>query len=187
MIDLTSNNSTELNNLKRKVATYKEVVANTRAYRDVWKESLHDKILEILKGMVDNCSLEATVETKSGMENLEAIVLSLGDVKSGMWQEINSNIKRHLIKHNGSLIYQQLFNGKIIVLINYPFIENYGQPRPPKTIGIYRPEELKEPFFVRHMEEFISDITNWEDYDDDEPSKRIGFDINFSNMNVAEE
>lgn len=186
MIDLTKN-STELNNLKRKVVFYKEVMSNARSYRDIWKESLKDKITSLLQGMVDSCQLEATVECRSDMENLEAIVLSLGDVKSGIWEEINSNIKRHLIKHNGSLIYQQLFNGKIIVLINFPFIENYGQPRPPKTIGIYRPEELKEPFFVRHMEEFISDITNWEDYDDDEPSKKIGFDINFGNMNVSGE
>lgn len=188
MIDLTNNNPTdELINLKRKVSTYKEVVANTRAYREIWKESLRDRITSVLEGMVKGCELEAKVELRSDMENLEAIVLSLGDVKSGMWQEINSNIKRHLIKHNGSLIYQQLFNGKIIVLINFPFIENYGQPRPPKTIGIYRPEEMKEPFFVRHMEEFINDITNWEDYDDDEPSKKIGFDINFGNMNVSGE
>jgi len=188
MIDLTSNNkANDLNNLKRKITTYKEIVANTRYYRDVWKETLRDKIMNMLEGMVSGCDLGATVELRSDMENLEAIVLSLGDVKSGMWQEINSNIKRHLIKHNGSLIYQQLFNGKVIVLINYPFIENYGQPRPPKTIGIYRPEEMKEPFFVRHMEEFITDITNWEDYDDDEPSKKIGFDINFGNMNVSGE
>ena len=29
---------------------------------------------------------------------------------------------RDLIKQNGSLVYQQLFNGKILVLINYPYI-----------------------------------------------------------------
>ena len=185
MIELTSNKSSELNNLKRKVVNYKEVMANTRSYREVWKESLRDKITSILEMMVKGCDLGATVELRSDMENLEAIVMSLGDVKSGIWQEIGSDIKRHMIKHNGSLIYQQLFNGKVIVLINYPFIENYGQPRQPKTIGIYRPEELKEPFFVRHMEEFITDISNWEDYDDDEPSKKIGFDINFGNLNAG--
>jgi hypothetical protein len=185
MIELTSNKSSELNNLKRKVANYKEVMENTRTYREVWKESLRDKITSVLEMMVKGCDLGATVELRSDMENLEAIVMSLGDVKSGIWQEIGSDIKRHMIKHNGSLIYQQLFNGKVIVLINYPFIENYGQPRQPKTIGIYRPEELKEPFFVRHMEEFITDISNWEDYDDDEPSKKIGFDINFGNLNAG--
>jgi len=25
----------------------------------------------------------------------------------------------------------------------------------------------------------MSEITNWEDYDDDEPNKRIGFQLNF--------
>jgi hypothetical protein len=185
MIELTNNKSSELNNLKRKVGTYKDIMTNTRAYRDVWKNSLRDQIISVLEMMVKGCELDATVQLRSDMENLEAIVLSLGDVKSGIWQEIGSDIKRHMIKHNGSLIYQQLFNGKVIVLLNYPFIENYGQPRQPKTIGIYRPEELKEPFFIRHMEEFITDITNWEDYDDDEPSKKIGFDINFGNLNAG--
>ena len=82
-----------------------------------------------------------------------------------------------MIKHKGSLVYQQLFNGKIIALISYPTIENYGQPQPPKQIGIYRPEELKEPFFVRHMEEFMKEVTKWEDYDDEDPqpAQRIGF------------
>ncbi|MEO1438261.1 MAG: hypothetical protein AAFV80_22155, partial [Bacteroidota bacterium] len=113
------------------------------------------------------------------LENLEAVVLSLGDIKSGMSKKVNNSISRDLIKHNGSLIYQQLFNGKVIVLINYPAIENYGQPRPPKTIGIYRPEEIQPPFFIRHLEEFMREVTNWEDYDDDEPHKKIGFNLNF--------
>jgi len=78
----------------------------------------------------------------------------------------------------------QLFNGKVIVIINYPFIEGYGQPQPPKTVAIYRPEELKEPFFVRHLEEFITEVYNWEDYDDDEKpgaerNQKIGFKLNF--------
>jgi hypothetical protein len=85
-----------------------------------------------------------------------------------------------MIKHNGSLVYQQLFNGKIIVIIQYPFIENYGEPRPPKTVAIYRPEELSEPFLIRHLEEFIQEITDWEDFDDDEPNKKIGFSMNFN-------
>jgi hypothetical protein len=68
-----------------------------------------------------------------------------------------------------------------LVLINYPFIEKYGQQQPPKTIAIYRPEEIKVPFILRHLETFISEITNWEDYDDDapEPNQRIGFKMNF--------
>ena len=174
--------STEHFNLQRKVNTYKDIVKNTRAYREVWKNSLKDMIIKQLTEVSEAVGLEGKVEVKSELENLEAVVFSLGDVKSGMYQEVNESIKRHLIKHNGSLIYQQLFNGKVIVIINYPYIENYGKPHPPKTLAIYRPEELKEPFFVRHLEELITDITNWEDYDDDEPNKRLGFQLNFQNQ-----
>ena len=172
------------NNLKKKVINYQEVLTNTRAYRQVWKDELKDKIVQQLETIIKEVELPAKIEVKSDLENLEAIVFSLGAVKSGMYQEVNDSIKRHMIKHNGSLIYQQLFNGKIVVIINYPFIENYGQPTPPKTIGIYRPEELKEPFFIRHLEEFITEILHWEDYDDDEVpgaerNQKIGFKLNF--------
>ena len=169
-------------NLKRKVNTYKEVLTNTRAYREAWKNSLKDLIVNQLETVSKEVGLDGKVEVKSQLENMEAVVFSLGDVKSGMYQEVNETIKRHLIKHNGSLIYQQLFNGKIIVIIKYPFIENYGQPHPPKTVQIYRPEELKEPFIIRHLEELITEITNWEDYDDDEPNQKIGFKFNFENQ-----
>ncbi|MEQ8706690.1 MAG: hypothetical protein RIC19_22345 [Phaeodactylibacter sp.] len=169
----------ELFNLKRKVQQYEEVLQNTQQYREAWKAETRERIQMILQRMLDATGFGARVEHRADIENLEAMVLTLGQSKSGMYQQVSEDVQRHLIKHNGSLVYQQLFNGKIIVLINYPFIENYGQPRPPKTIAIYRPEELKEPYFLRHVEEFLQEITNWEDYDDDEPNKRIGFQLNF--------
>lgn len=169
-------------NLKRRVAAYKEILQNTETYRQVWKDELKAAIIQQLEDLVAAIGLDANVTDKGEMENLEAIVLSLGDVKSGMYKQVSEDVKRHLIKHNGSLVYQQLFNGKVIVLINYPFIENYGQPRPPKTVAIYRPEELRAPFYIRHLEEFITEISNWEDFDDDEPNKRIGFQINFGDQ-----
>jgi hypothetical protein len=173
-------NDTQLFNLKRKVSQYKEVLSNTASYRNVWKESKRTEIEQTLKEINDAIGLDARIETRSEIENLEAVVLTLGQSKSGMYQKVSEDVNRHLLKHNGSLVYQQLFNGKIIVLINLPFIENYGQPRPPKTIAIYRPEELREPYFVRHLEEFVNDITTFEDYDDDdEPNQRIGFQLNF--------
>lgn len=169
----------ELNNLSRKVNQYKEVLNNTEAYRTAWKEHLKNFIMTHLNEIMKEVGIAASIEVKTQMENLEAIVLSMGDIQSGMYQKVSEDVQRHLIKHNGSLIYQQLFNGKVIVLINFPYIENYGEPRPPKTLAIYRPEEIKFPFLVRHMEEFIHSLTIWEDYDDDEPNNKIGFKLNF--------
>ena len=166
-------------NLQRNVNQYKEVLNNTQTYRQAWKEGLREEIKHILTALIELTGLEAKVELRSEIENLEAVMLTLGQSKSGMYQKVNEEVQRDLIKYNGALVYQQLFNGKVIILINYPFIENYGQPRPPKTVAILRPEELRDPLYIRHMEEFMSEITNWEDYDDDEPNKRIGFQLNF--------
>ena len=171
----------DLFNLKKKVTQYLEVLDNTDKYRKAWKTELAQKIQSILKEIVSETNLPGKVSCKENMENLEAVELSLGQSQSGIFETINDQVHRHLIKHNGSLIYQQLFNGKVIVVIHYPYIENYGQPRPPKTIAIYRPEEIKTPYIVRHVEQLLTEITNWEDFDDDEPNQKIGFKMNFSN------
>lgn len=175
-------NTQDTQGLHRKVARYKEVLQNTLEYRKVWKSALKKNIKAQLHSLVEAGGLPAVLEEREDIHNLEAVVLTLGVAESGLGESLGSGLRRDLIKQNGSLVYQQLFNGKILVLINYPFIEKYGQPQPPKTIAIYRPEELKEPYFLRHVETFVSDITAWEDYDDDlvpEPNQRIGFKMNF--------
>lgn len=171
----------ETTNFKKKVERYKEILQNTRHYREVWKTSLKKNLIERLKELAEAGGLEYEIEERSDIENLEAVVLTLGHSESGLGEPVGSDLRRDLIKQNGALVYQQLFNGKILVLINLPFIEKYGQPQPPTTIAIYRPEELKDAYILRHMETFMTDITAWEDYDDDlpEPNQRIGFKMNF--------
>ncbi len=172
----------DLQSLKRKVDIYNEVLNNTQNYRTEWKASLRGSIISILSEIVKETNLRATIATKSEIDNLEAIILSLGQTGSGLKQQVGEKQVKELVKHNGSLIYQQLFNGKVIVLIQYPMIESYGEPRKPRTIAIYRPEELKTPYLIRHVEELIKEVTNWEDYDDDEPNKKIGFKMNFEQV-----
>lgn len=170
---------TQIFNLQRKVLRYKEVLQQTGIYRQTWKDSLKKEITDQLVSLAEASGLEGQVEERGDLENLEAVVFTLGSTRSGMFQQVNDDFQRDLVKYNGALIYQQLFNGKVVVLVQYPFIENYSEPKPPKQIAIYRPAELQAPFFIRHMETFISEITHWEDYDDDEPAQRIGFQRNF--------
>lgn len=174
-------NTNDIYNLQRKVEHYKEVLQNTQRYREAWANGLRQDIIDQLRRLAEEAGIPCTLDLRSGIVNLEAVVLSLGSGSSGLGEPVSDGLRRDLIKQNGSLVYQQLFNGKVLVLINFPFIEKYGQPQPPKTIAIYRPEELKPPYFLRHLEAFMADITHWEDYDDDapEPNQRIGFKLNF--------
>jgi hypothetical protein len=173
----------ELTNLKAKVQSYHATLGNTNAYRQVWQESLKEQIIKSLSGMIEASGLNAQLELHANLTNLEAIVCSLGQSPSGIAQAVGAGMMRELVKQNGSLIYQQLFNGKISVMVSYPHIENFGEERQPKALGIYRPEELKEAYLLRHMEEFVKELTLWEDFDDDAPSHTIGYKMNFAQTN----
>jgi len=174
----------ELLNLKSKVDAYHDILENTEKYRNIWQESLKDFIIERLNSILGETGLKAEVEVKDNVKNLESIMLTLGRQKSGIGERISDDTTRPLIKHNGILIYQQLFNGKIEVMIVYPFIEGYNKPYPPKMVAIYRPEEIQAPFIIRHVETFLREIINWEDFDDDnthhKPTQPIGFNLDFN-------
>jgi len=167
-------------NIKAKVAKYSEILENTETYRKKWHSDVKKLINSTLEKIIKQTKLNAYVELKDEIENLEVIGLSLGTEISGIAEKLPGNkIKRPFIKSNGSLIFQELFNGKIMIMIMYPYIEGYGQPKPPKTLEILRPHELKGPFIVRYVEEFLQEIIEWEDFDDDVPEKMgmnpIGF------------
>ena len=171
----------ELINLKSKVASYNEILTNTQNYRNVWQSDLKNFIIKRLEHIISQTGLKAEIQVNTQMENLESIVLSLGKQESGIGEKLSENATRPLIKHNGMLIYQQLFNGKVEVLLVLPFIEGYGKPAPPKMVAIYRPEEIIQPFIIRHVELFLKEVVNWEDYDDDQqiPAQPIGFQLPF--------
>ena len=163
--------------LKNKVEEYNEMLQNTRDYRKHWVDSKREFIKVELQKLIDATGLDATIEMRDNIGHLEAIVCSMGKRASGIFERVDDDTNKPLIKHYGALVYQQIFNGKIQVMIMLPQLENMGNPRPPQVVGIYRPEEIKEPFIERHMEEFVRTLTEWEDFDDDEPSNKIGFHV----------
>jgi len=158
----------DIGSLQTKVDTYRGIVENTKNYRKDWDESLKDMIIKNLEEINEKSGLGAKIEIQDNMQNLEVLLFTLGQEISGIAERIdNTDVTRAMIKHNGALVYQQLFNGKVMVMISYPYIENYGQPKPPRMIEILRPEEFKPPYIIRHVEEFLKDVIDWEDYDDD--------------------
>lgn len=179
----------DLGTLISKANDYKQILSNTEDYRKQWPKKMKPIILKTLKEILKQTGIKGDIEIQDKIENLEAIVLDLGRSASGISENLeNTDIKRAMIKNNGALIYQQLFNGKVMIMIVTPFIEGYGDPKPPKPIEILRPEELTAPFIIRHVETFLKEITEWEDYDDDEPSSKNAFSpIGFNRDLLTEE
>ena len=162
--------------LEIKVSKLTQVMENTQSYRNVWEESYKKMIVDTLEKLIEAGNIDGEVVVNDRFEGLEAISLALETRDSGIYERITDNTKRALIRNGGVLTYHQLFNGKIGILIGYPYIEGIGQPKMPKTVEIVRPEELKEINILRQVEMFIDEITEWEDFDDDKQSvQKIGF------------
>lgn len=173
----SSPSSPDFSSLLLRVNNYKRILQNTIEYRKAWPTDLKPLIESVLKEFLAQSGLKGEVRVQDRIENLESVVLDLGKSHSGISENLDdTDIKRTMIKSNGTLIYQQLFNGKIMVMVLNPHIEGYGEPKAPITLEILRPEELKAGFMLRHLETFLKNITEWEDYDDDLPTKTpIGF------------
>jgi hypothetical protein len=162
--------------LKRKVKELKHIMKNTDNYRSVWEENHKKMIMDTLETLIKESGIHGEVVVNDRFEGLEAISLALETRDSGIYERITDDTKRALIRNGGVLTYHQLFNGKIGILIGYPYIEGIGQPKVPKTVEIVRPEELKEINILRQVELFIDEVTDWEDFDDDKQSvQKIGF------------
>ncbi|MEE9437885.1 MAG: hypothetical protein V3V14_02725 [Saprospiraceae bacterium] len=166
----------DLGTLVSKATKYKTVLKNTEDYRKKWPKKMKPLIIKTLKDILKQTEIKAKIEEQDKIENLEAIILDLGRSASGISENLEAtDIKRAMIKNNGALIYQQLFNGKVMIMTMAPYIEGYGEAKPPKPLEILRPEELTHSFIIRHVELFLKEITEWEDYDDDEPTAKNAF------------
>ncbi len=166
----------DITKLLTNVKKLDKVLQNTQDYRTQWETSHKNMITLTLEQLITDAGIQGEVVINDNYEGLEAISLALQTKDSGIYERISDKTKRALIRNGGVLTYHQLFNGKIGILIGYPYIEGIGQPKMPKTIEIVRPEELKEIHVLRHVEMFMDEIAEWEDFDDDKDATHtIGF------------
>jgi len=173
----------KLTSLKEKIKFMNVVLKNSKNYRKTWNSSTKDFIFNNLETIIKKTKLKADVQYSDHIQGLEAVSMSLGYVESGIYEKMSNKAKKPLLRMNGILIFQQLFNGKISIFINYPYIDGVGEPKNPEMFEIVRPHELTEEKIVEYVERFIEKVYTWEDYDDDIPPKPKG--IGFSHQSAS--
>ena len=158
------------------VNQYNQVLANTNTYRDQWQSDTRELIKKYFDAIVAQTGLKAKVYIRGQIENLESIALDLGRSSSGLSENFEfTDLKHTMVKNNGALIYQQLFNGKLMVMLSTPHIEGYGEAKPPRSVEIIRPDEVTEDLIQSHVELLLNAIVEWEDFDDDDRNKKVAF------------
>ncbi len=162
--------------LSEKLSAYQQVLMNTTVFRKAWTVSVKEKIRNTLQDFIASSGLNARIIENTDMENLESITMDLGRSSSGIAQSKDTaEIRNFMIKNNGGLIYQQLFNGKIMAMVNQPHIEGYGERKEPQFVEIVTPDEINEVLVLEHVEIMLEILTQWEDFDDEGPQKKTVF------------
>jgi len=71
-----------------------------------------------------------------------------------------------LTKIGGCLIYRQLYNGKIKVLIGLPYIDRIRPQQSLIEIAVLGPRDISQQLVAEHFEAFLEKITDWEEEDE---------------------
>lgn len=165
--------------LKERAKKYTGILQQVVSFRQEWEDSLKQFLLDTIDTVLEQTEISGTVETEERFANLQSITVSLGKSVSAIAEKIDDNVNRPIIKDRGSMVYSQLFNGKVQCWMTYPLIEGLMQPKPPQMIGIYAPKEFNEELILSNFDQFFKELIEWENYDDDqpgaEPVRRIGF------------
>lgn len=95
-------------------------------------------------------------------QNLEAVVFSLGSGDSGISLEVEETTVSY-IKHYGHLVFGQLHNGEISVVISLPYIEELVTNDEQEIIfPPLRPSELTHSKILEVFHAFLTKILEWE-------------------------
>ena len=175
--------------ISERAAKYTNILQQVVQFRADWGKNIKKYIIKTSENILEHTGIAASIDVEERFENLESVTISLGKSLSGIAENVDNETKRNIIKDKGSLIYSQLFNGKVQAWMTYPIIEGLMQPKPPKMIGIYGPPEFNEDLILSNFDEFFKELINWENYDDDQPGQqinRIGFGVQHQELEEGE-
>jgi hypothetical protein len=140
------------------VKKYFELFDELNNRRALWSTQVKEVIYKTLTQINSNFEhLVWHVGKNETIKNLEAVYWTMGEEISGFTLK-----NKHLIRHGGYLNFAQLANGKVIVMISYPYIEDGIRDEiQPKNIGEYHPSKITEELIIEKAEEFIEEINDW--------------------------
>ena len=74
----------DLGSITAKVSAYNQTLKNTIEYRKAWHDHLKQMIIDTLTHINEETGLGANITVKDNIENMEAVLLDMGRVHSGM-------------------------------------------------------------------------------------------------------
>lgn len=152
----------DLSTYWEKLQKAKADISNRQKY---WQQTCASFLERNLNEVIQKYQIEAVVKHEKRITNMEAIMLDFGRTESGLYEISSPETQRPFIKDFGSLIYSQIYNGKVSVWIRYPVIEGLMDRQAPKVLYLYEPSEITPSHIYSHIKDTLKELAEWEDQD----------------------
>jgi hypothetical protein len=136
---------------------YCAVVTRTEERHDCWNSTTKEFIFSILSALSAELKPLRAIKEES-VRNYDTVCLGFMPRPTNIVLRKGTAIKG-LAKIGGYLFYSQVFNGKILVGISYPCVEELQDAAPNKGLAILDPEEITEEKILAHVEQFLIELT----------------------------
>lgn len=165
--------------LKTRIQEYEKALADIATKRALWLNSAKELIYKTLQKAKRLGKLGWKVAKIEGIKNLEGVSLAFLDIPSDIVEKVldektQKPVEKNYTKFGGSLIFSQTYNGDVLVLLTYPFIEGDEETPGNEIVDRISPADLTEAYILGHVASFLETMTIWESSEDEH---HIGFRI----------
>jgi hypothetical protein len=130
--------------------------------RKVWNAETNKLIVETFQCVTQKVpNINWEIKNVGAMENLDLLSLGFKSESSGIVGQVEGVFK-FFAKIGGKLIYSQVYNGEIYVLIDYPHIEGHVERQSPKFLDKYEPSQISADIILDHINIFLEEMLSWE-------------------------
>lgn len=165
--------------IKAAFEEYCGVVSQVEERHTHWNTSTKQEIFRVLSSISGDLKPLKAVQEGS-IRNFDTVCLGFPPTPTSIVLR-EGNGAKGLTRFGGYLFYSQVFNGRILVGISYPYVEQLQDPSPNKGIALLDPTEITEQKILEHVNIFLREITEAErtiSMRDDLHNKRpIGFTV----------
>lgn len=152
-----------MENIEQKVKELKNSIENVGKRREQWNNTTKDLIVTTLNNIKQKYDIDCNVYVNDFWRNGETVILSFGINPSGIIEENDKGIKS-FTKHGGSLMFSQVFNGEIYVVIKKPYIEGVVEETNGEFQEKISPEKISEEYIKIQVTEFLQKMIDWENF-----------------------
>lgn len=148
---------------------YLNALIQTNERRELWQSSTKNTLIEVLEMIAAQIKdLNPEVQRFKVLDHLETVNIVCGLLPSGhveRGEKENGPYINYYQKEGGCLSYSQSYNGKIHVMISYPFIEKVTGKIETTLVATMEPKEITEDVISDHFITFMEAKTKWEGLD----------------------